>query len=236
MAKVGANAMIEQHKIHQKEINSIECSHFNPRLFLTSSADGLVKITDLEVGKPVFMYPGHRGLVYEAHFHPKNPEMIASCGIDGTVRIWDMKSQKNVLAIPAHRQEAMTCDFNKYQDIIATGSGDNTIRLWDMRKVAQPIQVFPGHRYAVKKVRYSPWNAAHLLSCSLYFFVNFSDMSVILWDTSQPFNPIVKRHDNHHEFVQGIDWSPLVEGRIASISWDQKLYVWNVMGEQPRLP
>ena len=89
-----------------------------------------------------------------------------SCGTDGTARIWDIKTQKNALAIPAHAQEVLCCDFNKYEDIVATGSGDNTIRLWDLRNVARPVNVLPGHRYAVKRVKFSPWDAQHLLSCS----------------------------------------------------------------------
>ena len=56
-------------------------------------------------------------------------------------------------------------------------------------------------------------------------------MSVILWNTSPDAitNPYLMRHDGHTEFVQAIDWSTLTEGKIASISWDQKLYIWNVM-------
>jgi len=50
--------------------------------------------------------------------------------MDGTARMWDIRAKKNVLAVPAHVQECLTFDFNKYDDIIATGSGDNTIRLW----------------------------------------------------------------------------------------------------------
>lgn len=92
--------------------------------------------------------------------------MIASAGQDGTCRIWDVKTQKNALAIPAHAQEVLTCDFSKYEDVIATGSGDNTIRLWDLRMVSRPISMLTGHRYAVKKVRFSPWTANHLLSAS----------------------------------------------------------------------
>jgi WD40 repeat protein len=92
--------------------------------------------------------------------------MLISAGMDGTARIWDVKTQKNALAIPAHPQEVLTCDFSKYEDIVATGSGDNSIRLWDLRQVARPIAVFPAHRYAVKQVRFSPWTANHLLSAS----------------------------------------------------------------------
>jgi WD40 repeat protein len=58
-------------------------------------------------------------------------------------------------------------------------------------------------------------------------------MSVKLIDTKNLSVPVVKSHDKHHEFVQGVDWSPLSQNLITSISWDQKMYVWDVASEQP---
>ena len=31
--------------------------------------------------------------------------------------------------------DILSCDFNKYDEIIATGSTDKTIRIWDLRKL-----------------------------------------------------------------------------------------------------
>ena len=45
-------------------------------------------------------------------------------------------------------------------------------------------------------------------------------MSVRLWDTRNLSMPSLRVFDKHHEFVQGIDWSPIIQGKIASISWD----------------
>jgi len=60
-------------------------------------------------------------------------------------------------------------------------------------------------------------------------------MSVCLWDTNKVVDALIIRHDNHKEFVQGIDWSPIAEGQVCSVSWDMRLYVWNVMQPQPLL-
>ena len=154
---------------------------------------------------------------------------MATCGLDGFCRLWDIKTQKNVLAIPAHSNEVLSCDFNKYDDLIATGSTDNTIKLWDLRRASQPVTVLFGHRYPVKKIKFSPFNRDMILSCSY-------DMTVRLWNAANPVEPQLKVFDRHHEFVQGIDWSQHVENQVASISWDQKVYSWNVLGEQPFLP
>ena len=74
-----------------------------------------------------------------------------------------------------------------------------------------------------------PKNHLPSLQCSKFI----SDMSVKLWNTKNLTKPISISHDKHHEFVQGIDWSPLIQNLIASISWDQKMYVWMVNEQQP---
>lgn len=68
---MGTNVSTMQIPTHVKEVNSIQCSHFEPRFFLTTGSDGFVKITDLNIGKAVFNFMGHRGQVHDAHFHPK---------------------------------------------------------------------------------------------------------------------------------------------------------------------
>jgi WD40 repeat protein len=46
------------------------------------------------------------------------------------MRIWDIRSGKDVKKIHAHANEVLSCDFNKYENFIATSSTDNTIKLW----------------------------------------------------------------------------------------------------------
>lgn len=57
-------------------------------------------------------------------------------------------------------------------------------------------------------------------------------MSVRLWDIKNLSSPMMRAQDRHTEFVQGVDWSNLVENQVGSVSWDQRAFVWNIMGPQ----
>lgn len=85
-----------------------------------------------------------------------------------------------------------------------------------------------GHRYAVKKVKFSPHHQNWLVSGSY-------DMSVNVWDTSMRDVPLSKVHVGHTEFVTGLDFSNHVEDIVASCSWDSKMMVYNFMGNQPQV-
>ena len=69
-----------------------------------------------------------------------------------------MPSKMNIASLKAHESDVMGCDFNKYDEIIATCSTDNTIRLWDLRNLKMPVNILGGHRYPIKRVKFSPHN------------------------------------------------------------------------------
>ncbi|KAL9227855.1 hypothetical protein vseg_003498 [Gypsophila vaccaria] len=66
-----------------------------------------------------------------------------------------------------------------------------------------------------------------LMSCSY-------DMSVYMCDFMVK-DALVGRYDPHTEFAVGIDMSVLVEGLLASMGWDEMVYVWK-HGTDPRAP
>ena len=57
--------------------------------------------------------------------------------------------------------------------------------------------------------------------------INISDMSLMLWDFTQE-NPLLQRYEHHTEFVTGVDFNIFIEGRLASCSWDERVFVWNI--------
>ncbi len=71
--------------------------------------------------------------VYSAIWHPTHESIFGSCSGDQTVRIWDLRAGKDVKRIHAHNNEVLSCDFNKYENFIATSCTDGTIRLWVIR-------------------------------------------------------------------------------------------------------
>lgn len=164
--KMGQNQAIGQQPVHQKEVNSVECNHMITNYVLTSSLDGTIKITDIDAMKHLLAFPAHNGPAYQTVWHPRNGDLIASAGGDGFLKLWNIKTQKPVFSIPAHNQEILSLDFNKYTDMIATGSSDNLIRIWDLKMPKQPVMNCAAHRYAVKKVKFSPHHPNFLISGS----------------------------------------------------------------------
>ena len=102
------DAPLFQLPTHQKEINSIECSHMVPHFVLTAGNDSMIKVTDIEASKTVVSMPAHRGVAYQAAWHPRNPDLAASCGSDGILQLWNLKQQKPVFSIPAHNNEILS--------------------------------------------------------------------------------------------------------------------------------
>ena len=82
------------------------------------------------------------------------------------------------------------------------------------------------HRYAVRRVVFSPHAENVLASCSY-------DMTVRLWDTAAPEDSQLRVWEHHTEFAVGLDFSTLAEGMLASTGWDEMTYLWR-QTENPR--
>ena len=88
----------------------------------------------------------HEFVVYQAMWHPTHESIFGSCSGDQSVRIWDTRTGKDVKRIHAHMNEVLSCDFNKYENFIATSSTDSSIKLWDLRStIDSPIMTLNGH-------------------------------------------------------------------------------------------
>ena len=124
-----------------------------------------MKITDIIAKTPVLEIPAHNGICYQGVWHPINPNLFSSVGSDGLLKLYDLNSPDKIIGnYPVHDGEVISCDFNKYEEQIVTGSTDKTLKVWvisslfkkDLRMMAQPIGILAGHRYPVKKLRCSP--------------------------------------------------------------------------------
>ena len=147
---------------------------------------------------------------------------------EGILQLWDLNlPNKNVVTFRAHDLEILACDFNKYQEQILTASIDKTIKIWDLRNLKVPINVLAGHRYPVRKAKFSPHQANIVVSGSY-------DMNVNVWDLNDLMKPLAFNHQEHTEFVVSLDFNLYNEKQIATASWDGRVLVWNWNEPQPK--
>ncbi|KJE97737.1 peroxisome biogenesis factor 7 [Capsaspora owczarzaki ATCC 30864] len=219
---------------HTKEVMAVNWSMTDKRNFVSASWDGTVKLWDPTSSQSLATFAGHRGLVYDAMFHPRRLGVLASVSADGGLMVWDVRRPATaVQRVQAHNTEVISMDWNKYSDVLAvTGSVDRTIKGWDLRRAAQPLFVLEGHDYSIRRVRCSPHHSNVIMSCSY-------DMTVRVWDTgssaaaSVPGLPPRPRPnmtivDEHPEFVVGIDFNLAEDGVVANCAWDETVSVFNL--------
>lgn len=218
-APPGANPL-RSFEEHPREVYSVGWNLVRRDCFLSASWDFTAKLWSLGHPQSLRTFAEHGCCLYCATWNPSAAEVFATASGDCTVKIWDTRQPFSTLTMPVHDYEVLTCDWNKYNDcLLATGSVDKTIRVWDVRNPSQPLNIIAGHSYAVRRVKWSPHSETVLYSCSY-------DMTLAMWDMAAPQEPLVRRWDQHSEFVVGLDVSSLVDGLIASTGWDEWVYVW----------
>uniref|UniRef100_A0A8C7T7S2 Peroxin-7 n=1 Tax=Oncorhynchus mykiss TaxID=8022 RepID=A0A8C7T7S2_ONCMY len=216
-------------------------SESNEHILLTGGGDGSLQVWDtanpqpgpLQVlkehtqewdlsrgGQSLCTLQGHEGVIYSTLWSPHIPGCFASASGDGTLRVWDVKTGRCRLAIPAHKAEILSCDWCKYdQNVIVTGAVDCSLCVWDLRNVRQPLSRLRGHSYAIRRVKFSPFNQTMLASCSY-------DFTVRLWDYSRTEQPLLETLEHHSEFVCGLDFNLQIPNQVVDCSWDETVKIY----------
>ena len=206
-------------KSHDGDIWSICWSHLTPNIVATGSGDTTAKLTDVTKGSPISSFIGHSNVVYSVVWHPTLNNILASTSADGTCKLNDIKSNK-IIKNYTYKFECMTCDFSKYETLLAIGLSNGAILLHDLRgKTNEPILTLQGHSLTTRKLQFSPFDSNTLISVGY-------DMNVIQWNIKQSSPVKVLKH--HTEFVYGIDFSLFEKGVVATTGWDNKLSVFTI--------
>ncbi|CZS92981.1 related to peroxisome biogenesis factor 7 [Rhynchosporium agropyri] len=202
----------------------------------------------------ILTLPTH-SCTYSVAFSPFSPSVITSVSSDSHLRVFDIRTPASasnhlVSLIPIHGpaptlnsqipssarsppSECLTHDWNKYHgSVIATAGVDQMIRTFDLRNPnSGAMATLAGHRYAVRKLAWSPHFSDVLLSGSY-------DMSARIWTdgSAMGVNELgsmgpsrqLGEMDAHTEFVTGVDWCMFgAEGWVATTGWDERVCVWD---------
>uniref|UniRef100_A0A8C0WEU5 Peroxin-7 n=1 Tax=Castor canadensis TaxID=51338 RepID=A0A8C0WEU5_CASCN len=214
-------------------------SENNEHVLVTCSGDGSLQLWDTAkatgplqvykehsqewdptVGKSLCTFRGHESVIYSTIWSPHIPGCFASASGDQTLRIWDRRAAGVRIVVPAHQAEILSCDWCKYnENLLVTGAVDCSLRGWDLRNVRQPVFELLGHTYAIRRVKFSPFHASVLASCSYDFTVRF-------WNFSKP-DPLLDTVEHHTEFTCGLDLSLQSPTQVADCSWDETIKIYD---------
>jgi histone-binding protein RBBP4 len=209
---------------------------------LSGSDDAAVCLWDVREGgleiSPLQKKTGHSNVVEDVDWHKHHSSIFASVGDDQKLLFWDTRNSGNtpMHSCHAHDSDVNCVSFNPVSEfLLATGGSDETVALWDTRNLKNKLHSFEGHHGGVYQVSWAPFNEAILGSCS-------SDRRVHIWDMSRIGDELTPEdeedgpaellfvHGGHTSKVSDFSWNPNEDWVVASVSEDNILQVWQMVG------
>ena len=206
---------------HSKEVYSVDWSQTRDNHQVVSGSwDKSIKLWDINNNTSIATYSGHEHVVYSTIWSPRVAGCFASASGDNTTRIWDTRKSYMAQLVCAHPAEVLSCDWSKYDEyLLMSGATDNIIRGWDLRNHRKPVFELNGHKYAIRRLKCSPFNGGVLMSCSY-------DFTIRLWNFTTD-NPLIETLDHHTEFTCGLDFNLHHPGQIVDCGWDETVVFSN---------
>src|SRR5581483_322816 len=94
-------------------------------------ADGTIRLWELEAGKALAKYDGHRGGAWSVAYSPDGKQLVTT-GKDNEVRLWDLATGQ-ATALPGEAVRVRAARFSPDGRLIVFGSGGD-LRVWDVAR------------------------------------------------------------------------------------------------------
>jgi WD40 repeat protein/DNA-binding SARP family transcriptional activator len=104
----------------------------------TASADGTVRVWDVDTGEQQLILAGHSGDVWAIAFSASGA-LLASGGEDQNICLWDAHTGQLLHQWHAHGSIVYSLCFAESGDLLASAGGDGTVRLWDIADTAGAV-------------------------------------------------------------------------------------------------
>ena len=194
---------------HTAQVYSVSLAP-DGRNLASGSADGKVKLWDVETEQSVTILGGHSDVVRSVSFSKDGT--LASGSWDRTVKLWDVGARTDIATFP-HSAEVISVSFSPSGKILASGSWDRTVKLWDMETQSN-IGALP-HGSRILSVSFSKDGT---LASGGY------DGTVKLWDVTTRINFATLWYTSP---VLSVSFSPNGE-ILASGLWDGTIELWDM--------
>ena len=119
----------------------------------------------------------------------------------------------------AHTAEILDVRFSREGDRIAAASADHTVSLWETFGEHRNLGLLRGHKGAVTCLAWCEYESRTLLVSGS------ADHTLVLWDPQT--GERVRRFRGHRGIVNGVACTRSRDGRIASVSDDGRVLLWD---------
>lgn len=191
-------------------------------VILTGGEDGRMALVTPGQATPVRVLEKADSCTINALTFLKQSEVLTVNSF-GQLKLFDfrLKSDEAVQIFSATDDHwSLLCvDKHPGQHIVATGSQDGTLTVWDLRQTKFPMTTLDAHQTSMWEVRFHPYHAEHLFTCS-------EDGSTWHWDASAQTAAVVGHRGNESGQQSpwlGLDASPKLE--INSLICNKSLSV-----------
>jgi WD40 repeat protein len=136
--------------------------------------DRSLRVWDLEKGKELYRFLGHKSRITDLTFSPDSRRLLSSSH-DRTVKIFHLRKDLEARHFRAAGGEVTCLAFSPNGSFLACGTDAQTILVWDVVTDTKEF-VLEGHKGRVTAVTFSP-DGQLLASCS-------ADTAVKVWDVA----------------------------------------------------
>lgn len=105
------------------------CSTDDKRYALCGNTDGSIVLWNLNLGRCLKTFFGHRGTV-NCLTMSNDSRYAISAGIDQTVRVWDLNKGTEISQLKEQCRQVSCLGFAGSNDLMLTAGGDGQVRIW----------------------------------------------------------------------------------------------------------
>lgn len=193
---------------------------------LSCSADGTIRLWNLDIFQQMVIYKGHIGPVWSISWGPHGHYFVSG-GMDKTGRIWMTDRIRQVRLLAGHDDDVEVVAWHPNSAYVFTASCDKTVRMWALNN-GNPVRMFTGHTSPITALACSR-NGKILASAD-------DSGTILLWDLG-PGRLLKKMRGHGKGGIWSLSWS--VESTVlVSGGADHTVRVWDVTGpaKEPTVP
>jgi WD40 repeat protein len=201
--------------LEQGDITALAFSP-NSQSLAVGSANRQINLWDLNSGKKIASFVGHKGAIQSLAFSPDG-RVLASASWDRKIKLWNVTTGRVLASLDGNSGEVLSVAFSPDRKYLASGGGDEKVRVWNLatNKIAR---IFEGHAGKINSVAFS-FSGNFLATGS-------DDKTVRLWDVEG--GRLLFTLAGHSDAVESVAFNP-GDKTLASASRDQTIKIWDIL-------